>query len=112
MFVYTSDQCSFATRIKLIPKSVGGYMRKKKLPQWVVMMLSAIGIMVVEMIVEANLSTIFEDQSNSLQEKLLATVQYQNDILRQDVSALSNRVIDLNIKLDMLLYTENDIGFS
>ena len=86
--------------------------RNKKLPQWVVMMLSAIGIMVVEMIVEANLSTIFEDQSNSLQEKLLATVQYQNDILRQDVSALSNRVIDLNIKLDMLLYTENDIGFS
>ena len=87
-------------------------MKKKKMPKWAVMMLSAIGIMVVEMIVEANLSSIFENQSNSLQEKLLETVQYQNDILRQDVSALSNRVIDLNIKLDMLLYTENDIGFS
>ena len=82
------------------------------MPKWAVMMLSAIGIMVVEMIVEANLSSIFENQSNSLQEKLLQTVQYQNDILRQDVSALSNRVIDLNIKLDMLLYTENDVGFS
>ena len=87
-------------------------MRKKKMPKWAVMMLSGIGIMVVEMIVEANLSTIFEHQSNSLQEKLLSTVEYQNDILRQDVSALSNRVIDLNIKLDMLLYTENDVGFS
>lgn len=87
-------------------------MRKKKMPKWAVMMLSAIGIMVVEMIVEANLSSIFENQSNSLQEKLLETVQYQNDILRQDVSALSNRIIDLNIKLDVLLYTENDVGFS